>query len=237
MIPKLLTSKLASFQNRRRFPNWEPVVATTKFTNYNSINFLVLQRLLQFVDLEVSVGGWVTQALGESGFAQAEAFVLRNAQDEAKHETTFRELAAYVGGIEIEPQARALINEWNAQPPSFALAYALEMGVFMSLLPWLNRFGDTHIAQASQWVSDDEQVHVLTNRELAATCGQQLTKDHLSLVARTLAFIFESEDWRDICERALRRLTTGKDDRIIEQSAPTTIKFFEQLNTQTIAYK
>lgn len=193
-----LKETLASFQDRRRFPNWKPVPSPTKFGGYNNINFYVLNRVLQFVDLEVAVGTWVTKALEEANLGEAAEFVSRNASDEHKHETTFRELAAYVGGVEVEPEARALIQEWGRQQPSFALAYALEMGVFMSLLPWLNRFGDTHIAQASQWVSDDEQVHVLTNRELAAACGQKLTKDHQSLVVRTLQFIFASEDWRTI---------------------------------------
>jgi hypothetical protein len=237
-----VVDELRRFQNLRRFPNWQPLKPPSSGWRSSFVGSdFVFSRIVQLVDLEVSVGNWVKtslQALPEDARPTAQAYVDRNASDELKHDTGFRHLRTYIGNPQQEPEAAALVQEWQAQEPSFALAYALEMGVFMSLLPFLNRHGDTYIAQLSQWVSDDEVVHVRTNLELARACGQKLTQAHASLVARTVAWVFQTEDnVKQQVERALKRLTTGKDPAMMEQSLPTTIKFFEQDSTSTIAYK
>jgi hypothetical protein len=238
-----LLSSLRSFQDLRRFPEWQPLKPPTG-AGWRSSTVgadMVYSRIVQLVDLEVSVGSWVKQALvalPESERSTAQAYVHRNARDELKHDTAFRHFRTYIGGSPQSAEAQALVAEWQAQEPSFALAYALEMGVFMSLLPFLNRHGDTYVAQLSQWVSDDEVVHVRTNLALAQACGQKLTRTHFSLVARTVAWVFETEEnTSQLVERALKRLTTGKDPAMLEQSLPTTIKFFEQSSTTTISYK
>jgi hypothetical protein len=233
-----LVCDLERFQSFRKFPKWQPLKPPAKSTKsyFAKDQAALVNRLLQFVDLEVEVGTWIIDSMGELSQHQqkvVDAYIKRNSQDEKKHDVGFRSLRSYLGYTE-DPQGQLLLAAWKKQPPSFALAYALEMGIFMSLLPWLNRFGDTYVAQLSQWVSDDEMVHVQTNRRLAEFCNQKLTEQMFALVAQTIYYIFQETSQ---VERALHRLTTGQDKAMIGESLPTTIKFFEQLSVEAIVYK
>lgn len=230
-----LLSRLSAFQKRRKFPDWQPKPAYAP-CRIEEPTLSTIHRMLNLLDLEVTVGEWVKEALWQlepADKAAALVFIERNSLDEQKHDQALRYLATYTNLGAPDAQAQALVSRWQAQKPSFMLAYALEMGVFMSVLPYLTRAGDMYCAKVSQWIADDEGVHVLTNRELANELKQSLTKEVCKLVVDTLAYIFGDNLQ---AERALRRLTTGKDATMIEESVPVTPAFFEQHDKRSVVY-
>jgi hypothetical protein len=232
-----LEQTLASFQRRRRFPDWQPVAPSSRH-HIDAATVEVIRRICSLLDLEVTVGEWVTDALHalpSSEHRAALSYINRNSSDESKHDSVMRHLAQYVGLSEREdPSARAIVDAWQKQQPSFALAYALEMGVFMSILPWLTKNGDMYCVKCAQWIADDEGVHVLTNRELATVLGQPVTRDMGILVKQTLEYIFGAGG--DTVARALRRLQTGTDSAMMNESVAVTPAFFEQHDKRSIKY-
>jgi hypothetical protein len=232
-----LLEKLQSFQERRKFPDWQPKPCHSRFYGIRG-NQGVLERLLQLIDLEVSVGEWIQQAKHRLP-SDVHQLIDRNSSDELKHDTVLRYLTSYVGLVERSEQATALVNEWQSQQPSFALAYALEMGIFMSILPWLTKHGDLYCATVSQWISEDEVVHVLTNRELAAELRESVSGDLCSLVARTIYYILEPEGHQEAvyqAKRSIRRISTGEDPSASLQSTAIVTAFFEQNERAEIMY-
>jgi hypothetical protein len=233
-----LLKTLKKAQSRRRFPDWTPTPTKGKF-KASAFNTDVIYRMLEFVDLEITVGNWVITS-GSDNKLQDEITKLlnRNAADETKHEEVLKLLRNYVDAPStISSEASALIQRWEEQEPSFALAYALEMGVFMTILPWLNKNGDVYCSTVSGWISDDETVHVITNAALAKHTGSKLTKEHFALVIDTLAYIFRGEsDVTNRIKRACQRLRTGKDNGMMDESVVTTIAFFEQYDKQPTEY-
>jgi len=232
-----LLETLQKAQNRRRFPNWQPLPTKGKLKS-TAYKKEVLYRMLEFVDLEITVGNWVVASGSNNKVDEAIADILRrNAADETKHDEALKLLRDYTGAPStVSPEAASIIKRWGEQEPSFALAYALEMGVFMTILPWLNKNGDVYCSTVSGWISDDETVHVITNAALAKHTGSKLTKEHFELVIDTLLYIFKGEDANQIIRRACKRLRTGKDNAMMDESVVTTIAFFEQSDKRPTEY-
>lgn len=232
-LTKTAEAKLQKAQDKRRFPDWQPKPPAGKFTktNYNEADLGILERLLHFVDLEVSVGSWV--ASNSAAYPSVTRMLQRNTADELKHDEALRQLKSYVGSSEPTKEAKDIINQWNSQEPTFALAYALEMGVFMSILPWLNKNGDAYCSQVSNWISDDEVCHVVTNNVMMKEQKQPLTKEMFITVRETLLYIFEDIN---VVARAFNRLKTGVDTAMMNESIPLTTAFFEQSDKRTTQY-
>lgn len=236
-----LLQQLDKAQARRRFPNWEPKPTKAKFKPENATIDNTILCILDFSELEITVGDWILEsAQTEASKAEVREHIIRNSEDELKHDKALSYLKEYVGYQDaLVGKAQKLIERWRAQKPTFALAYALEMGIFMSVLPWLNKNGDVYCSTVSNWISDDETVHVVVNGLLAKECGHKLTKDHFVLVKDTLEYIYRYYDndyIRKQVERAFARLTTGKDNAMMDESVPSTPAFFEQNNKQTTEY-
>ncbi len=234
-----LTSTLDSYQARRRFPDWQPEDPYSPYHEQSPLATALIRRMLALLDLEVTVGQWVKNAIAKANLQEALPHIERNSLDELKHDSALRKLSLYVGGATDDSTSKALVSRWQAQAPSFSLAYALEMGVFFSLLPALTKYGDMYCVKVSQWISDDEGVHVLVNRELAEALGERLTKEQLKLVVDTLMWTFEPLGYGkavEVCSRAIRRLQSGSDPLMMQQSVPVTPAFFEQVDKRSIVY-
>lgn len=232
-----LLQKLTSFQDRRRFPNWQPK-SPTNVHSMPPATVAVIQRMCHLIDLEVTVGGWVQASLASlshDNYDAAVTYIEHNASDETKHEQVMHCLARYVDTPPVPLDAQAIVQAWQNQPPTFALAYALEMGVFMSILPWLTKNGDMYCVKVAQWIADDEGVHVLTNRELATLLQEPVTLDMARLVKRTLTYIF-ADDASAHVTRAIRRLNTGSDPEMMNESVAITPAFFEQHDKRSVVY-
>jgi hypothetical protein len=167
---------------------------------------------------------------------EAIPFVNRNAKDEEKHDKQLRYLWAALGRPEPSKESVSLVKEWQKQEPSFALAYALEMGIFMSILPYMNsRSKNQYISWISQKISDDERNHIAVNGYLAKQLGQAIDVKVLNLVLKTLAYIFQpstEEAKMKLYQRTWRRLQTGEDPSMASESTTTHTAFFEQGNKQ-----
>jgi hypothetical protein len=234
-----LAAELQTYQERRRFPDWQPEPPYSPYYEKSALATTIIKRMLAFTDLELAVGSWVEQALKKANLREAIPYIERNSSDESKHDRLLELLSSYVGGRTQDTVSASLVERWQQQETSFSLAYALEMGVFFSLLPALTEHGDMYAVKCSQWISDDEGVHVLTNRALAKALGERITAAHQTLVIETLAWVFQplgQEEVRKICERALRRLKTGADSYMMQQSVPVTPAFFEQVDRRSIVY-
>jgi len=239
MSESTLAQDFQRYNSRRRFPEWKPEDPYSPYYERSPESTLVIKRMLAFLDLELTVGEWVKQALAASGLQEAVPFVERNSTDEERHDLALRKLSHYVGGASEDSESRALVREWQRQQPSFSLAYALEMGVFFTLLPALVELGDMYCTKVSQWISDDEGVHVLVNGRLAKELGERLTKEQVALVVQTIEWVFRplgAASVRKLQERAVRRLTSGQDPDMMRQSVPVTPAFFEQVDKRSIVY-
>jgi hypothetical protein len=231
-----LLQELDKAQARRRFPDWQPKPTSASYKPEDQTVEATIHRLLDFSDLEITVGEWILASATDDSVKE---HVERNSKDELKHDEALSYLKSYVGYEAEHSGAQELIERWRAEEPTFALAYALEMGIFMSILPWLNKNGDVYCSTVSNWISDDETVHVVCNSLLAKHLGQKLTVLHFTLVRDTLAYIYDAYGTafvRTQVERAFRRLTTGKDNAMMDESVPTTPAFFEQNNKRTTEY-
>lgn len=239
-----LIADLQKYQNSRKYPDWEPSPAgTVNFTE--GTNTQVVKRALDFLPLELQVAVWddeASQAWRES--AEVRAILERNAADERKHDEALRFLSQHYNkkGFEDNRAANELLQHWQVMSslvhPVVAM-YTLEMGVFFSILPALNKRGDVYASTVAAWISDDERVHVETNLRLMKELNLKLTQDCLELVRDTILYIFAPLGEAQATEqarRALKRLTSGKDAAMLRESVPVTIAYFEQTSKQTIVY-
>jgi len=233
-----LKEDLALYQSRRKFPDWKPTPATS-VNRGNIFRERLVRRALDFLSLENQVFDWASEAVLIPELEDVAPFIERNAQDERKHTEALYNLSAHYAKT-TPSEAVELVNRWqqsNKHP--VMLSYALEMGVFFSILPALIKYGDVYAATVAQWISDDEMVHVRTNLRLMQALELKLTKDVVVLVYETVLYIFQplGESQANLsAARAVKRLATGKDPQMLDDSLPITINFFEQATKQDIVY-
>lgn len=233
-----LVNDLRYYQSKRRFPHWQPKSSGSVRQPDLSTGEQIVKRCLAFLPLEITVGQWVTNDSKQN--AEVDAICFRNAEDEQKHDQALADLSTHYGGASADIRSNSFVEQWRTNDaPAIVKAYALEMGVFFSILPALIRYGDTYASTVSTWISDDERVHVETNLRLMKASKLKLTAELVQLVFATVAWIFlplgEAEAEAQ-GRRAIKRLTTGKDPAMLGESLPVTIAYFEQKNKQAIVY-
>lgn len=230
----MITDDLTLFQSKRRYPDWQAQPSKKPRVNDGNENEAIVKRCLAFLDLEVDVGAWVKQ----QGNLQEEVkqHLLRNSNDELKHDLVLRMLAVHYSADLTPPlQALAIIERWREAPESpIVKAYALEMGVFFTILPALMKHGDPYASSVAMWINDDERVHVEVNLRVMRELGLKLTENLVKLVHDTVAFIYPSDPAQAV--RACTRMITGKDKQMLTDSLPPTFAFFEQKNKQAFVY-
>lgn len=236
-----LLEDLTAYQARRRFPNWKPEPTASVVDNTNTPEAQVILKALDFLPLELQVATWDTEATLIPEFAEVEEILKRNAADEQKHDQALTYLSQhYRKGDESNTQLNRIMWEWlSSNHHPVAAMFALEMGVFFSVLPALIKYGDVYAATVAQWISDDERVHVETGARLMLAFGIKLTKELVKLVYDTNVYIFSplgQEEADRQGKRAAKRLVTGVDSQMLKESLPTTIAYFEQHNKQSIVY-
>jgi hypothetical protein len=234
-----LLEDLQKFQSKRKFPNWQPKPNTGVKQKTNTPEELVVLRCLAFVDLEVQVGNWIKEVATQEN-DECAAILLRNAADEVKHDAAIRDLQNYYGFKRATVTEKALAEHWKrSEAHPVVNAYALEMGIFFTILPILMRCGDVYAATVASWINDDERVHVETNLRLMKHFGLKLTDSLFWLVYNTVAYIYEPLGQKRAtaeADRAVRRLVSTKDPQMLLESLPVTISYFEQNTNQDIVY-
>lgn len=248
-----IATDLQTFQEKRRFPDWTPKAPTTNYVpvaargnvpnsddghvRSDSATEQVVQNCLHFLELELQVANWCVDAEVEEAI---KPYLLINALDEDKHDTALRMLSTYYGSQEPTEAAYRLMSKWRTiDAPEIATIYALEMGVFFSILPTLIKHGDVYAATVAMWINDDERVHVETNLRIMREIGQKVTEQLALLVFDTVAYIYAplgAQAAKEAATRAVKRLLSGKDNEMLKDSLPITIAYFEQRNNSAIVY-
>jgi hypothetical protein len=242
-----LLSDLQHYQSKRKFPNWQPKPNTGLKQMEGTPQEQVVLRCLAFVDLEVQVGDWITYVAEDDDPEWCEhitPILLRNVADEVKHDSAIRDLKDYYRDNHslFSPNRRVevLVEQWKQSKASPVVnAYALEMGIFFTILPILMKCGDVYAATVASWINDDERVHVETNLRLMKHFGLKLTEELIWLVFNTVAYIYEplgEERANAEANRAVKRLVSTKDPQMLTESLPITISYFEQNTNQDIVY-
>ena len=233
-----LLEDLQSYQDKRKFPDWEPYASNANRKLDYSDGEQIVKSCLSFLDLEVSVGEWVKNATEIP--PEAKSFLLRNSSDEEKHTVALIHLLRYYRGARVSRYSKELIKRWNEiDVHPIVKAYALECGVFFAVLPALTIYGDVYCATVSQWINDDERVHVETNLRVIRELKLKLTEELLELVFETVGYIFESlgeEKQIEQASRAVKRVVRGRDAQMAKDSVPITTAFFEQHDKRAIVY-
>jgi hypothetical protein len=232
-----LLEDLRQFQAKRRFPDWQPKPSSSKFAPINQADYQVLLNCLSFLPLEIQVATWDRQIEADP---EVSAILERNAADEDKHTVALEQLADYLSFSAPDSEALALVSRWQKSEVNPAvLMYALEMGVFFSILPTLITLGDVYAATVASWISDDERVHVETGLRLLKESGLKVSYEALELIFDTNLFIYSplgTDKAREKAERAVKRTLSTKDPQMNTESLPVTIAYFEQTENSSIAY-
>ena len=236
-----LLQDLESIQARRQYPNWQPIRPNATSTPRGDKWDEVLKRCVEFLPLELQVAQWDEEA--SEVIEEAAPILARNANDEAKHDEVLKYLAEYMGVYGSSYRATSIINGWKASEANpLVLTYALECGVFFSILPTLGIYGDVYASLVKQWIADDERVHVETGLRLMKELKLKVTDgghEVLKLVHDTNVYLFTplgaTEAFKR-AERAIRRCLTGKDKEMLNESLPATVANFEQVDRGSIAY-
>lgn len=228
-----LLEDLEYYQSKRRFPDWQPKASTGRYLGSNRE---LLRRCMDFLPLELQVAVWDR----DMDIPEVNHIIERNAQDETKHDQVLSYLSDYVGKRKQPEAAKVITERWQQLDchPVVAM-YALEMGVFFSILPTLIKEGDVYSSMVAQWISDDERVHVETGLRLMKHLGLKLTKEVIQLVFDTNYYIFSAIDHARAmhqANRAISRLISTKDPEMLRESLPVTVANFEQHSRQQIVY-
>lgn len=237
-----IAQQIQEISGKRRLKGWEPVPTTSKFTGDPGVR-KVIQRLCLLKDLEIQVGNWINVGLDSQDEQAIREALMQNISDEERHYRTVQALESYVEPLLNKGEqlmAENIVRTWADLPQTFVSAYALEMGVFFSILPWMAKHGSPYIQQASNWISDDEAVHVRIHLLCSKLKGQKLSIDHLQAIKNTIHFLFRQvygdEEIFVIVDRAISRLKTGKDVTMRDESVLATPAFFEQRTREDIKY-
>jgi len=246
MMKILLKDQLNHYQNSRRMPDWQPKpAAASKPPTKDLTKEEIIKRCLSFAALELQVRDWVLatadgKELPKDDEAAIRNNLRRNSLDEEKHDKVLAYLANYYEGAHTSEEAKALVERWQTtKAHPIASAYALECGLFFTILPLFIKCGDVYAATVGQWINDDERVHVETNLAIAKRLGLKLDQELLKLVFDSVSFIFAPAGANEAAyqaKRAVKRVVSGRDKDMLEESLPTTIAFFEQHNKLAIVY-
>lgn len=239
-----LLEDLQKFQTKRKFPNWQPKANSGLKKISGKPEEQLVVRCLAFVDLEEQVGEWVEKVATNAEFQsvpEIAQILRRNVSDELKHDQAIRDLKTYYRcTTDSYTRAEVLVQQWKQiEAHPVVKAYALEMGIFFTILPILMRCGDVYAATVASWINDDERVHVETNLRLMKHFSLKLTAELVLLVFNTVAYIYQplgDERATSEANRAVKRLITTKDPQMLLESLPVTISYFEQNSSQDIVY-
>lgn len=150
--------------------------------------------------LELEVGTWIGDTTKrEQGVMNSNPSILpllgANAKDEQSHYQGFLfASASYPVSESVLREARSLSNSWldlaNRHHP-LLLAYAAEMGVFLTSLGALRLFGGSSLCEMAERINVDETRHVRTNALLLKELGQSPT----SLPTEVKQTVLDTVSW------------------------------------------
>lgn len=229
MIPEQTISTLVRNNEKRK--KWNVVEG-----GQNNECHPVIKRALQIRNLECAVKEGVTKAqhenLIDSRLADLYQIVLN---DEDKHKLQLDELAKHygVGELDVRDDLYQKYLQISQTENPLMLNYAIELLVFINILPLFQRYGDPFAANVASWILLDEARHIAIGR--AITQIYPLTQPAIKFALEVLKFVIgdlpEKSEIVANAKKSLERIpSTG-----LTSVVPPTINFFE-VDVNSIKY-
>lgn len=206
-------------------------------------------RALGLRVLEIPVGDWIYLAeKKETASLTPDQLILldSNIQDEYKHDEALNMAArAYQLTAEgMQAEAEAIAKEWIDHPDHpLVKAWVIENSVFFVILPIFRMLGGAGLRLVSTDISNDESIHVATNRHIARQLGYSYSESLDKLRRKTVAWVVENLDapgkyglpdfWIKSSDDLLYQ---GKAEQLADTQAYVMPAFFEHHNQNLPVY-
>ena len=229
--------------NRKR--TWTPVQTTAGKLVEGAEE--TIYRALAIRHMELPVGDFITDALGNDVPKLAREVLQSNVQDEIKHDLALGYITNAIGVDEqAEAEAMRLRDAWVAHPDHTILkALVAERAIFFVLLPFFRFNGDAGLRTVSADISRDEQVHVAVNSLVARELNLEVSPSLDKLRKATINWIMQplkannpnkylnKKFWLDSSDRLMYE---GKAPELAETKRARMPAFFEHANPNLPQY-
>lgn len=206
-----------------------------------------IYRALAIRHMELPVGDFITDALGNDVPKLAREVLQSNVQDEIKHDLALGYITNAIGVDEqAEEEAMRLRDAWVAHPDHTILkALVAERAIFFVLLPFFRFNGDAGLRTVSADISRDEQVHVAVNSLVARELNLEVSPSLDKLRKATINWIMQplkannpnkylnKKFWLDSSDRLMYE---GKAPELAETKRARMPAFFEHANQNLPQY-
>jgi hypothetical protein len=206
-----------------------------------------IYRALAIRHMELPVGDFITDALGNDVPKLAREVLQSNVQDEIKHDLALGYITNAIGVDEqAEAEAMRLRDAWVAHPDHTILkALVAERAIFFVLLPFFRFNGDAALRTVSADISRDEQVHVAVNSLVARELNLEVSPSLDKLRKATINWVLQplkannpskylnKKFWLDSSDRLMYE---GKAPELAETKRARMPAFFEHANPNLPQY-
>ena len=206
-----------------------------------------IYRALAIRHMELPVGDFITDALGNDVPKLAQEVLQSNVQDEIKHDLALGYITNAIGVDEqAEAEAMRLRDAWVAHPDHTILkALVAERAIFFVLLPFFRFNGDAGLRTVSADISRDEQVHVAVNSLVARELNLEVSPSLDKLRKATINWIMQplkannpnkylnKKFWLDSSDRLMYE---GKAPELADTRRARMPAFFEHANPNLPQY-
>jgi len=206
-----------------------------------------IYRALAIRHMELPVGDFITDALGNDVPKLAREVLQSNVQDEIKHDLALGYITNAIGvDDKAEEEAMRLRDAWVAHPDHTILkALVAERAIFFVLLPFFRFNGDAGLRTVSADISRDEQVHVAVNSLVARELNLEVSPSLDKLRKATINWIMQplkannpnkylnKKFWLDSSDRLMYE---GKAPELADTRRARMPAFFEHANPNLPQY-
>ena len=224
---------------------WTPVQTTAGICRWGAEE--TIHRALALRHMELPVGDFITDALGNDVPPAARQLLLSNVKDEENHDLALGYIAnAYGVDEESEREAFRLQKAWIEHPDhTITKAMVAERAIFFVLLPFFRANGDPGMRTVSADISRDEQVHVACNSLVQEELGLSISPSLDKLRKATMAWVLQplgrntaskfldKKFWMDSSDRLMYE---GKAPELSFTQAARMPAFFEHSNVNLPQY-
>ena len=224
---------------------WTPVQTTAGICRWGAEE--TIHRALALRHMELPVGDFITDALGNDVPPAARQLLLSNVKDEENHDLALGYIAnAYGVDEESEREAFRLQKAWIEHPDhTITKAMVAERAIFFVLLPFFRANGDPGMRTVSADISRDEQVHVACNSLVQEELGLSISPSLDRLRKATMAWVLQplgtnteskfldKKFWMDSSDRLMYE---GKAPELSFTQSARMPAFFEHSNVNLPQY-
>jgi hypothetical protein len=178
-------------ENRRRV--WAPNTPAENSEVCQAVE--TISRGFALTDLEPQVALFIKEGLDladAAKIAPAKRTLLRNIEDEVKHEIALNAARKATSNYDpqYEAEAKEIMDAWKSLPDSPIVTTAvLETAVFQPLLVLYARFGGISLRVTALDISGDERLHSISHRQAAMMLGTKPSKKLNNLRIDTVAWL------------------------------------------------